>query len=109
MGKVGEKLEGLESYLWVVLEREEVVRGGGSTAGGGRQWYCAAAAAFRRGWASGVGPWRISGRWRSYFGGRLGWRKAGGGSAACKAGGSHGGRRGALWAAGEKGWGSALA
>jgi len=75
----------------VALEREEVVRGGGSMAGGGRQWYCAAAAAFRRGWASGVGPWRISGRWRSYFGGRLGWRKAGGGSAACKAGGGHGG------------------
>jgi len=35
MGKVGEKLEGLESYLWVVLEREEVVRGGGSTAAAG--------------------------------------------------------------------------
>jgi len=49
MGKVGEKLEELESYLWVVLEREEVVRGGGSTAGGGRRRYCAAVAAFRRG------------------------------------------------------------
>ena len=42
MGKVGEKLEGLESYLWVVLEHEEVVRGGG------RRRYCAAVAAFRR-------------------------------------------------------------
>jgi len=56
MGKVGEKLEGLESYLWVVLEHEEVVRGGGSTAGGGRRRYCAAVAAFQRGVEVMAGP-----------------------------------------------------
>jgi hypothetical protein len=69
MGKVGEKLEGLESYLWVVLEREEVVRGGGSTAGGGRRRYCAAVAAFRRGVEVMAGPGIFVGTRANGFGG----------------------------------------
>ena len=74
MGKVGEKLEGLESYLWVVLEREEVVRGGGSTAGGGRRRYCAAVAAFRRGVEVMAGPGSFVGTRANGFGGWWGRR-----------------------------------
>jgi len=74
MGKVWEKLEGLESYLWVVLEPEEVVRGGGSTAGGGRRRCCAAAAAFRRGVEVMAGPGSFVGTRASEFGG---WWRAG--------------------------------
>ena len=69
MGKVGEKIEGLESYLWVVLEREEVVRGGGSTAAGGRRRYCAAVAAFRRGVEVMAGPGSFVGTRANGFGG----------------------------------------
>ena len=69
MGEVGEKLEGLESYLWVVLEREEVVRGGGSTAGGGRRRYCAAVAAFRRSVDVMAGPGSFVGTRANGFGG----------------------------------------
>ena len=38
-GKVGEKDEGLEPHLWVVLARREVAGGGGATAdcGGGNE------------------------------------------------------------------------
>ena len=69
MGKVWEKLEGLESYLWVVLEREEVVRGGGSTAGGGWRRYCAAVAAFRRSVDVMAGPGSFVGTRANGFGG----------------------------------------
>ena len=82
MGKVGEKLEGLESYLWVVLECEEVVRGGGSTAGGGWRRYCAAVAAFRRGVEVMAGPVSFTEWSGCRFGGWLERRRAGEGSSA---------------------------
>jgi len=82
MGKVGEKLEELESYLWVVLEREEVVRGCGSMAGGGRRRYCAAVAAFRRHRAVEVGSVSFRGRPWSDSWAQFGRREAGGGGAA---------------------------
>ena len=37
-GKVGENGEGLEDYLWVVLDGVEVIGAGLSTAAGGRWW-----------------------------------------------------------------------
>ena len=88
MGKVGEKLEGLESYLWVVLEREEVVRGGGSTAGGGRRRYCAAVAAFRRGVEVMAGPVSFARTRASGFGG---WWRAGRARSTARRGGATGG------------------
>ena len=93
MGKVGEKLEGLESYLWVVLEREGAVRGGGSTAGGGRRRYCAAVAAFRRSVEVMAGPGSFVGMRASGFGG---WWKAAWARVVAQhggAGGSHGEQR----------------
>ena len=37
-GKVGENGEGLEDYLWVVLDGVEVIGAGLSTAAGARWW-----------------------------------------------------------------------
>jgi len=38
MGEIGEKLEGLESYLWVVSVDVGVAGGGPATGAGGRRW-----------------------------------------------------------------------
>ena len=47
-GPVGEKEEGVEAHPWVVLGREEVLRGGGSMEQGGWRRLCLAVAALRR-------------------------------------------------------------
>jgi len=46
-GKVGEKYEGLECYLPVVLARRERVGVGLSAVRGGRRWLCSATTALR--------------------------------------------------------------
>ena len=46
-GKVGEKDEELESYLWVAVARRERVGGGGSAERGGRRWVCSPASMLR--------------------------------------------------------------
>ena len=47
-GKVGEKDEELESYLWVVVARRERVVGGFPAEEQGWRWICSGAAALRR-------------------------------------------------------------
>ena len=69
--------EGLEDYLWVVLDGVEVIGAGLSTAAGGRWWNWAAAALLRRRWKGKVGPRSFGGErqssWRVRFGeGRAG-------------------------------------
>ena len=76
-GKVGENGEGLENYLWVVLDGVEVIRAGLSTAAGGRWWNWAAAALLRQCWKGEAGPRSFGGErpssWRVRFGeGRAG-------------------------------------
>ena len=46
-GKVGENGEGLEDYLWVVLDGVEVIGAGLSTVRGDRRSICSGAAALR--------------------------------------------------------------
>ena len=71
-GEVGENGEGLEYYLWVVLDGVEVIGAGLSTAAGGRWWNWAAAALLRRRWEGEVGPRSFGGErpssWRVRFG-----------------------------------------
>ena len=74
---MGENGEGLEDYLWVVLDGVEVIGAGLSTAAGGRGWNWAAAVLLRRRWEGEVRPRSFSGErqssWRFRFGeGRAG-------------------------------------
>ena len=68
-GKEEWELHWVKAHLWVVLEREEVVRGGGSTAGGGWRRCCATVAAFRRGVEMMAGPGSFVGTRANGFGG----------------------------------------
>ena len=69
---MGEKDEGLEPHLWVVLVRREVVGGGGATADCSRRGACFAARVHRRRWGRGFGSRSVSGGLGRWWRGSLG-------------------------------------
>ena len=85
-GKVGEKDEEPESYLWVVMGGAEVVRSGVSTERGGRRRVCSGVVMLRRRKEGAVGLGRFTGSRAIHSGGWFGERVAGeGGSVASRA------------------------